>query len=910
MAGNVVGTGVIIIGADASDFDKDLQRQTDKASKSAGEKSGSTFGANFAANLASQGVQRAVSGVASTIGLGFSTAMESEVAAMKFSQLFKGQTDKAASFISDLKAFAARTPFDFPGLQESAGKFLAVGIEASRVIPIMTNLGNITSLMGTGSEGIQRATLALQQMATRGKVTGEELMQLTEAGIPAMKLLSESMGVPTGELQKMVEKGLVPADKMFAALEQTSSGTMQTFNGGMEKMATTTEGKLSTLRDNFSQFAGRLVDKLLPSMSGLIDFVSEKAIPAIEGFATALSENLGPVFTDIGDKIRGLNEWFREHEGVAKALGVTLGVVFGLIAAAWVQVGVQATIAAAQNVAAWLSVAVSGQAAGTATRLSIMQQVAHWAILGVQAMLHAAKVAAAWLIAMGPIGLIIAAVVGLVAIIILNLDTIKSWISSAWDWITEKTYAIWNGIWSFFEERWEGIKTIFTQAVEVIKGHLSAAWEWIKSAAATAWEVIKWVILGPVGAIARLIWENWETIKQWLADAWGAIEQHAENVWYGIQRFFWERWNTIRQIFTDAVDTVKRVVSDAWNSVRDTAVGAWARVRDVITGAWEAIKSGVSERIGTVVQFVAELPGRAIAALGNVRDLLLQKGKDVIEGFFDGLKSVWDTVVGWLKSLGGIIKSVKGPMSVDRSLLKPEGAAIMKGFEEGIKSGQDPIMKNLIGFTGAIGKVVAGRVNIGGKLLDTDTYARITAALGNSYRLNQGSWSRGVAASMGTHDGAGVADITPLGLGWAQAVNALNAAGLRAIFRNWPGNQHIHLLNPNVSGHSPAAARQLQGEFSFARFIRTLPSSFRGYAAGTMSAAPGWGLVGERGPEWIRFRGGETVLPNGQTPSGIVVNMAVSVDDLAKMSKIGDFLTMVERSRLEQRRTARSGAVA
>ena len=54
------------------------------------------------------------------------------------------------------------------------------------------------------------------------------------------------------------------------------------------------------------------------------------------------------------------------------------------------------------------------------TRTSLAQrpvhgQVAAWVLLGAQSLLQAARVAAAWLIAMGPIGLVIAAVVGLMA---------------------------------------------------------------------------------------------------------------------------------------------------------------------------------------------------------------------------------------------------------------------------------------------------------------------------------------------------------------------------------------------------------------------------------------------------------------------------------------------------------------
>ena len=36
----------------------------------------------------------------------------------------------------------------------------------------------------------------------------------------------------------------------------------------------------------------------------------------------------------------------------------------------------------------------------------------------------------------------------------------------------------------------------------------------------------------------------------------------------------------------------------------------------------------------------------------------------------------------------------------------------------------------------------------------------------------------------------------------------------------------------------------------------------KGYATGTPAAAPGWAWVGEAGPELVKFRGGETVVPN------------------------------------------------
>lgn len=43
------------------------------------------------------------------------------------------------------------------------------------------------------------------------------------------------------------------------------------------------------------------------------------------------------------------------------------------------------------------------------------------------------------------------------------------------------------------------------------------------------------------------------------------------------------------------------------------------------------------------------------------------------------------------------------------------------------------------------------------------------------------------------------------------------------------------------------------------------PQPNRGYAGGTLSAAPGWAWTGEAGPELILFRGGETVISHEQS---------------------------------------------
>ena len=86
-------------------------------------------------------------GIGATIGLGAygaNLAADNEVAQLSFERLL-GSEQAALDYLAELRDFAAKTPFDFPGLRDSAARFLAVGVEADRVIPIMTTLGDSTA---------------------------------------------------------------------------------------------------------------------------------------------------------------------------------------------------------------------------------------------------------------------------------------------------------------------------------------------------------------------------------------------------------------------------------------------------------------------------------------------------------------------------------------------------------------------------------------------------------------------------------------------------------------------------------------------------------------------------------------------------------------------------------------------
>jgi len=202
---------------------------------------------------------------AGVVGLGkeiVRLGMNMEQTRIAFTTL-TGSSAEAQRHLEELRAFAAKTPFQFTDLTEASKRLMAYGFTASEIIPILRDVGDATAALGTGSFGIDRITRALGQMQTRGKIASQEMLQLTEAGIPAWRLLAESMGVTTAEVQKMVEKGLIPAEQGIQAI---LAGMREDFGGLMAQQAQTAGGALSNLVDALEATGTKLGEDLNPAL--------------------------------------------------------------------------------------------------------------------------------------------------------------------------------------------------------------------------------------------------------------------------------------------------------------------------------------------------------------------------------------------------------------------------------------------------------------------------------------------------------------------------------------------------------------------------------------------------------------------------------------------------------------------
>lgn len=160
---------------------------------------------------------------------------------------------------------------------------------------------------------------------------------------------------------------------------------------------------------------------------------------------------------------------------------------------------------------------------------------------------------------LNPIGLIIAAVIALVAGFIYLWNT------------SEDFRNFWIGL-------WEGIKKAVGAAVDWIV----SAWEGMKEFFSNTWNGL---VDGTKNAV-NSVKEAWKGTKQWFADLWTGIKDTAADMWDGV-----------KQAFSDAVDGVV----SAWLGVKQWFADLWKGIKSTVSSIVDSIKDAIMSRFGVLI---------------------------------------------------------------------------------------------------------------------------------------------------------------------------------------------------------------------------------------------------------------------------------------------------------------------
>jgi len=189
-------------------------------------------------------------------------------------QVMAGQ-QAGTQLVKDLTALANVTPMTTQGLADNARTLLAFGEASQNIIPDLKLLGDIS---GGNQEKMNMLSLAFSQIGSTGRLMGQDLLQLVNAGFNPLQVMSEKTGKSMAVLKKEMENGQISFSMVKQAMiDVTSEGGR--FYGMMDKQSKTLEGTLSTMQDKWDLVAKEIGDVFLP--------VAKKAVNALSAMADA-----------------------------------------------------------------------------------------------------------------------------------------------------------------------------------------------------------------------------------------------------------------------------------------------------------------------------------------------------------------------------------------------------------------------------------------------------------------------------------------------------------------------------------------------------------------------------------------------------------------------------------------------
>lgn len=256
MAANSIAKLAVLITGDASPLRASLQNAGQAVQQFAGSFGGGAGGmagmAAMAAPIAAVGAAVTAAGAALIAfgKAGIEAASSMEQARISF-EVMTGSAATALGMINDLRALAAESPMNFTDIQQAAKILLAMGEDSRLVVDEIEMLGHVSA--GSGQRLTELAQVFGQVMQA-GRLTGNELRQFNERGVPLLTTLAQQMGVTKQEIREMVEAGTLSSDQVVAAFQKmTSEGGL--FANMMGRQADTLSGQWEKFKENLTIIA-------------------------------------------------------------------------------------------------------------------------------------------------------------------------------------------------------------------------------------------------------------------------------------------------------------------------------------------------------------------------------------------------------------------------------------------------------------------------------------------------------------------------------------------------------------------------------------------------------------------------------------------------------------------------------
>jgi hypothetical protein len=237
-----------------------------------------------------------------------------------------------------------------------------------------------------------------------------------------------------------------------------------------------------------------------------------------------------------------------------------------------------------------------------------------------------------------------------------------------------------------------GVVALIIMYWDEIKAAIVAAATFVLNFLRNNWPIIITILLGPFGLAIALIVKNWDTIvsifQAGIAFVLGIWQAGWDAVWGIVQA----AWQTLSGFFTALPGAIAGFFSGAASWLVEGG-------RNIIRGLW----NGILEIWAAVTGWFGGIAATIGGYFTDAASWLVQGGKNIITGLWDGIKAIWENVVQWFKDLPGAVLDALGIASPPRWAIDA-GEWILRGIVKGLGLG----VGNVVDFMSALADKFTG----------------------------------------------------------------------------------------------------------------------------------------------------------------------------------------------------------
>ena len=702
----------------------------------------------FAVGVFRQIGASAVSAVGNGLKGWVSDAMDTQTAmiALKNTMKFKGNGKEFDYVSKSMQKLARDTNANSEDTLKLSTTFIGLGDSAKSAVSKTEALVKANQAFGGTGENLKGVAQAYGQMAASGKVTAENINQLTDNNTALSASLKDTVMQMNPQLKEYasfneaVSDGAVSMDMLDKAMQKAANGSgsatktiRDTWSGFNEDLSQALLPTLEALTpvinaiidkmDDWGKGAGKTVSNVIKYFQDLFQKLQENAatlafLEAWDNIKSAF-ESIVSIIGNVINSFLGINTETTKNatsiDNVAKSIAVFAGKLSEVtkkIADFLKKISESKT---AMSVLKGTLVVLAS--AFTAFKISkgILDTINAFKTIGEVAKLAMGPVKALFgLIIANPFVAIAVAIAAVVAGLVYfftqtetgkkawqsfvdflsqSIEAIKqfftglgTWFSELWTSTVEGAKTIWNGITEFFSGLWNGIVTIITNVFATIASAVTGAYNWFVT---TFQPLISFYqsIFNLIGSIINV------AFQLILAIIRGAY-QLVIGAWKGLSAWFGGIFNAVSSVVSTVFSAIGGFAVSAWNVVRSV----WSAVSGFFSGIFNSVRSVVSGVFSAIGGFASSAWSRISGVFNGVGSFF--------SGVFNGAKSA---VSGVFDAFGGFASNAYNAITGVFDGL----GSFFSGLFGGIK---DTIDRVLGGVTGTIDKISGAINGIAGKL--------------------------------------------------------------------------------------------------------------------------------------------------------------------------------------------------